>query len=217
MITTINEFKNIIAINESISSDNKSKLYNLLAIAEEEAETNTNLQKTIEKIQSILDGEIKLDWKSPISVNEKVDNYLIFQRTSALNLANDFKKIINKYKSYEVSSTSVAAAPNSSTFSSTVGGDIKGIVNYSSSGGYYGFNKNYIIGLTIGGGIPTDIKDKIKQDVYEACFKYIQYNYSDGGVDFCVKDGTNFHTVGLTCSKYSFSDGLAEMLRNIMK
>jgi hypothetical protein len=144
--------------------------------------------------------------------DEKQDNYDIFQGRNAVQLAEKISKVIKKYKKYEVEqSTTGAAAGWSGTARATVSGDIKGRVNFSPNG-----SNSYLIAVTCGGGIDRSIKDKMFQEIYELMFVLDQYNSSDGGVKFNVDTGTNYDTIGLKNSRYSFNREIASKLENIM-
>ena len=54
------------------------------------------------------------------------------------------------------------------------------------------------------------------QEIYELMFVLDQYNSSDGGVQFNVTTGTNYDTIGLQNSSYSFNNIMADKLKNIM-
>ena len=143
--------------------------------------------------------------------DEKQDNYDIFQGRNAVQLAEKISKVIKKYKKYEVEQSSTGAAAGwSGTMRSTVSGDIKGHANFNN-----GLN-SYLIAVTCGGGIDRSVKDKMFQEIYELMFVLDQYNSSDGGVMFSLDTGTNYDTIGLKNSSYSFNRGFADDLKNIM-
>ena len=54
------------------------------------------------------------------------------------------------------------------------------------------------------------------QEIYELMFVLDQYNSSDGGVQFNVDSGTNYDTIGLKNSSYSFNNATASKLKDIM-
>jgi hypothetical protein len=143
--------------------------------------------------------------------DEKQDNYDIFQGRNAVQLAEKISKVIKKYKKYEVEQSSTGAAAGwSGTMRSTVSGDIKGHANFNNG------SSSYLIAVTCGGGIDRSIKDKMFQEIYELMFVLDQYNSSDGGVMFSLDTGTNYDTIGLKNSSYSFNKGIADTLKNIM-
>ena len=143
--------------------------------------------------------------------DEKQDNYDIFQGRNAAQLAEKISKVIKKYKKYEVEQSSVGAAAGwSGTARSTVSGDIKGHANFSNG------NASFLIAVTCGGGIDRSVRDKMFQEIYELMFVLDQYNSSDGGVQFNTSEGTNYNTIGLQNSSYSFNSGMASKLENIM-
>jgi hypothetical protein len=140
------------------------------------------------------------------------DNYDIFQGGNAEDLAKRVAKVINKYKKHETEESSVGAAGGwSGTMRSTVGGKIEGRSNFNNGG-----RRNYLIAVTIGGGIPHNIRNKIQQELYELFFIFDEYNSTDGGIMIDDSSGTNYHTIGLTNSKYSFNSGVADNLMKIM-
>lgn len=215
---SINESYDSVFGPEAIRKALLEKLEQAKKNAEKYGEKNPSYLAEVERVQNIIDGKEFLDWKKPLHIPnpDEVSDYEIFKGRNADSLAERLREIINKYKQYEVKDSSVAAAPNSATFSASVGGFIRGAVNVRSSGGYYGVDRNYIICLQIGGGIPSEIKDQIKQEAYEAFFVFDQYNQSNGGISFDEKSGTNYHTIGLTCSEYSFNKTAEDRLNSIM-
>jgi len=143
--------------------------------------------------------------------DEKQDNYDIFQGRNAVQLAEKISKVIKKYKKYEVEQSSTPAAAGwSGTMRSTVSGDIKGHANFNNG------SNSYLIAVTCGGGIDRSVKDKMFQEIYELMFVLDQYNSSDGGVMFSLDTGTNYDTIGLKNSSYSFNSGMADKLKNTM-
>jgi len=143
--------------------------------------------------------------------DEKQDNYDIFQGRNAVQLAEKISKVIKKYKKYEVEQSSTPAAAGwSGTMRSTVSGDIKGHANFNNG------SNSYLIAVTCGGGIDRSVKDKMFQEIYELMFVLDQYNSSDGGVMFSLDTGTNYDTIGLKNSSYSFNTGMADKLKNTM-
>jgi hypothetical protein len=186
--------------------------------AEKYGEKNPSYITILERVQNIIDGNESLDWKNPLSISnpDPVEEYEIFKGRNSDALAERLGEIIAKYKQHEVKDSSVGAAPNSATFRASVGGFIRGAVNHRSPGGYYGTDRNYLLCLQIGGGIPSEIKDQIKQEAYEAFFVFDQYNQSNGGISFDEKSGTNYDTIGLTCSEYSFNKTAEDRLNAIM-
>ena len=139
------------------------------------------------------------------------DNYDIFQGRNAVQLAEKISKVIKKYKKYEVEQSSTGAAAGwSGTMRSTVSGDIKGHANFNNG------SNSYLIAVTCGGGIDRSVKDKMFQEIYELMFVLDQYNSSDGGVMFSLDTGTNYDTIGLKNSSYSFNNIMADKLKNTM-
>jgi len=90
------------------------------------------------------------------------DSYEIFSGSNATDLATEISKIIKKYKEHEVEASSVPAAAGwSGNMRSTVSGFIRGVANEYISGGYYGTDKNFLLGVQIGGGVDKEIKKKL--------------------------------------------------------
>ena len=134
--------------------------------------------------------------------DSKQGSYDIFQGRNSVQLAEKISKVIKKYKKYEIEQSSVPAAGGwSGTMRSTVGGEIEGRANFNPGG-----RRNYLIAVTCGSGIDSKIKDKMFQEIYELMFVLDQYNSSDGGIMFDVSTGTNYDTIGLTCSGYQMSN-----------
>lgn len=139
------------------------------------------------------------------------DSYDVFEGRNAVKLAEKISKVIKKYKKYEVEQSSVGAAAGwSGTARSTVSGSIEGKANFSNG------NTSFLIAVTCGGGIDRSVRDKMFQEIYELMFVLDQYNSNDGGVQFNTSEGTNYNTIGLQNSSYSFNAGMAHKLENIM-
>lgn len=181
-------------------------------IEKKDSEYDRKLLKTLEEIK---DGTRPLTLKNHVHVGEQKDGtYKVFQ--DGQYIAKQLNKIIKKYKKYEADDSSTPSAPNTGVFKAHISGKIWGIVNDYLRAGYYGVNRNYVIGVKIGGGIPLDINRKIKEEVYQVLFPYEEYNGGDGGVMIDDSTGTNYDTIGLACSKYSFNKGIAEKLLNVL-
>mgnify|MGYP000848092191 CR=1 FL=1 len=153
-------------------------------------------------------------WESPLKPggDDPQANYDIFMGNNATALAKEVAKVIKKYKKYETAESSVGAAAGwSGTMRSTVGGKIEGRANFNPGGG-----RDFLIAVTVGSGIDYSVRDKMFQELYELFFVLDQFNSNDGGVSFNTSSGSNYSTIGLTNSKYSFNNGTADSLRKIM-
>ena len=204
-------------INESVSFDKKgikAKLEDKVRIAKIAVEKWGGLYDDVLARAEAAAKSGKLpNYKEHIYVqgDEVQDSYDVFQGRNAVQLAEKISKVIKKYKKYEVEQSSTGAAAGwSGTARATVSGDIKGHANFNSG------STSFLIAVTCGGGIDRSIKDKMFQEIYELIFVLDQYNSSDGGVQFNISEGTNYNTIGLQCSKYSFNSGMASKLENIM-
>jgi len=145
------------------------------------------------------------------------DDYEIFSGRNSLELAEQLAKVLKKYKKFETESTSTPAAAGwSGNMSSTKSGFIRGVANNLSSGGYYGFDRNFIIAIQIGGAIDSTTKKKIMEEVFPLFYMFDEYNNVDGGVSLTISTGSNYDTIGLTCSKYSFNKVGGERIANII-
>lgn len=190
----------------------KDKLKEKIEIAKRAIEKwGDSYEPSLKKVEDAFKSG-KIDAENIIMTqgDEPKDNYDIFMGNNAKQLAAEISKVIKKYKKHEVEQTSVASAPDTSRFRATVSGDIKGHANFSS--GY----ENWLIAVTVGGGVDRNIRKQIFQEVYELMFIFDQYNGSDGGVSISSSSGTNYHTFGLKNSKYSFNRGVAANLETIM-
>lgn len=153
-------------------------------------------------------------WESPLKPggDDKQDNYDIFMGNNAMALAKEIAKVIKKYKKYEVEQSSTGAAAGwSGTMRATVGGDIQGRANFNPGG-----SRSYLIAVTVGSGIDYSVRNKMFQELYELFFVLDQFNSMDGGVGFNTESGSNYSTIGLTNSNYSFNNSVADSLRKIM-
>lgn len=155
----------------------------------------------------------KLDWKKPLIVtgDSPRQRYDIFDGSNATELVTVVANVIDKWKKAEVNDSSMPAAGGwSGTMKSSVSGAIKGHVNFSNG------KNSYLVAVTIGGGINNADSDKIKDELYPLFFMLDQFNSTDGGVHFNIDSGTNYDTIGLTCSEYKFSDNVANKLTEIL-
>jgi hypothetical protein len=204
-------------INEGITFGKKgiaAKLQDKLRIAKMAIEKwGSNYDGQLARVEkAIKSGKIDFKDKLMIQGDDAQDNYDIFQSSNATDLAKRVAKVINKYKKHETEESSVRTAAGwSGSMRSTVGGKIEGRSNFNNGG-----KRNYLIAVTIGGGISSSVKDSIKQELYELFFIFDEYNSSDGGVMISDSSGTNYDTIGLTNSAYSFNKGTADNLIKIM-
>ena len=196
-------------INEAVSFGKKgikAKLEDKVRIAKIAVEKwGTMYDKTLKEVEAAAKSGKLPSYKNPLMVqgDEEQDQYDIFQGGNANQLAEKVAKVIKKYKKYEVAQSSTGAAAGwSGTMKSTVGGEIQGRANFNPGG-----RRDYLIAVTCGSGIDSKIKDKMFQELYELFFVLDQYNSSDGGVMFDHSTGTNYDTIGLTNSSYSFGNG----------
>lgn len=205
-------------INEGVSFGKKAlkaKLEQKVEIAKKAAEKwGGSYFKTLERIEAYAKTGKLPSWKDHYGVQggDKQSSYEIFMGMNAVSLAEQVAKIINKYKKHEVETTSrPAMAGWSGTARSTVGGSIEGVTNFNPGGG-----RTYLIAVTCGSGISSSVKDKMFQELYETFYILDEYNGWDGGVSFSVSEGSNYSTIGLTCSEYSFPKEYAQRLSAIM-
>jgi len=205
-------------LNESISFDKKgikAKLADKVKIAKIAAEKwGSSYERILKQVEGAAKSGKLPSYKEPLMVQGDVtqDNYDIFQGRNSVQLAEKISKVIKKYKKYEVAQSSVGAAGGwSGTMRSTVGGEIEGRANFNPGG-----RRNFLIAVTCGSGIDSKIKDKMFQEIYELMFVLDQYNSSDGGIMFDYSSGTNYDTIGLTCSQYQFSNSsqLIDIMNN---
>ena len=196
-------------INEAVSFGKKgikAKLEDKVRIAKIAVEKwGTSYDKTLKEAEAAAKSGKLPNYREHLNVqgDEKQDQYDIFQGGNANQLAEKIAKVIKKYKKYEVAQSSTGAAAGwSGTMRSTVGGEIQGRANFNPGG-----RRDYLIAVTCGSGIDSKIKDKMFQELYELFFVLDQYNSSDGGVMFDYSSGTNYSTIGLTNSSYSFGNG----------
>jgi hypothetical protein len=212
------QFVNESFLNESISFDKKgikAKLADKVKIAKIAAEKwGSSYERILKQVEGAAKSGKLPSYKEPLMVQGDVtqDNYDIFQGRNSVQLAEKISKVIKKYKKYEVAQSSVGAAGGwSGTMRSTVGGEIEGRANFNPGG-----RRNFLIAVTCGSGIDSKIKDKMFQEIYELMFVLDQYNSSDGGIMFDYSSGTNYDTIGLTCSQYQFSNSsqLIDIMNN---
>lgn len=205
-------------VNESISFDKKgikAKLADKVKIAKIAVEKwGSSYERILKQVESAAKSGKLPSYKEPLMVQGDVtqDNYDIFQGRNSVQLAEKISKVIKKYKKYEVAQSSVGAAGGwSGTMRSTVGGEIEGRANFNPGG-----RRSFLIAVTCGSGIDSKIKDKMFQEIYELMFVLDQYNSSDGGIMFDYSSGSNYDTIGLTCSQYQFSNSsqLIDIMNN---
>tara|TARA_R110000803_G_scaffold25550_2_gene61093 strand:+ start:143 stop:796 length:654 start_codon:yes stop_codon:yes gene_type:complete len=169
--------------------------------------------KTLDAMKKLAkDGKLP-SYKEHISVQGGKPNtdYAIFQGRNANQLAFAIEKVIKKYKKSEVEQSSTGAAGGwSGTMQSTVGGQIEGRANFSNG------SNSYLIAVTAGKGINGSVRDKMFQEIYELMFLYDEFNGSDGGVSFSFDSGSNYDTIGLKNSSYSFSNSTADSIKGIL-
>ena len=204
-------------LNEAVSFDKKgikTKLEDKVRIAKIAVEKwGGSYENVLARAEAAAKSGKLPNYKEHLNVqgDSEPDSFDIFQGRNAVQLAEKISKVIKKYKKYEVEQSSVGAAAGwSGTARSTVSGDIKGRANFSNG------SNSYLIAVTCGGGIDRSIKDKMFQEIYELMFVLDQYNTEDGGVHFGTDSGTNYDTIGLQNSSYSFNSGMASNLENIM-
>ena len=205
-------------LNESISFNKKVikvKLEDKLRLAKIAVEKwGDSYSGVLNDVESILKSGKLPSYKEPLMVQGDTakDSYDIFQGRNAVKLAEAISKVIKKYKKYEIEQSSVPAAGGwSGTMRSTVGGKIEGRANFNPGG-----RRTFLIAVTCGGGIDSKVKDKMFQEIYELMFVLDEYNSSDGGIMFDHSSGTNYSTIGLANSSYSFNNGTANSLIDIM-
>ena len=203
-------------VNESVQFGKKgikAKLEDKVELAKKAIEKwGDNYQKQLDRVEAALKTG-KLDHNNIFRVQggEPQDNYDIFMGNNALNLAEQLAKVVKKYKKNEVEQSSTGAAAGwSGTMRSTVGGKIEGHANFSNG------KNNYLVAITVGGGVDRSIREKIFKEVYELLFIFDEYNGSDGGVSVDLDSGTNYHTLGLKNSSYSFSKQVANRIKEII-
>ena len=137
----------------------------------------------------------------------------IFNRSNAIRLAKEIKKIVDKYKKYEVENTTVASAPNSSTFRAHVSGEIVPIVNYNHRSNFN--SEVYLLGIQVGGGVDDKIKDTIHNEMHKICSDYDNYDGGDGNKTFFkYVSGTNWTMFGITSKLYKYNDGTVDYIIN---
>jgi hypothetical protein len=170
--------------------------------------------KTLDAMKSLAKTGKLPSYKEHLNVQggKEQDSYDIFIGRNAALLAFQIEKVVKKYKEYEVDKSSAPAAGGySGTMRSTIGGEIEGRANFNPGG-----RRNYVIAVTCGSGINGTIKDKMFQELYELMFIFDEYNSSDGGIMFNVESGSNYSTIGLTCSGYQLSPKTANSVIGII-
>lgn len=204
-------------INEAVSFDKKgikAKLEDKVRIAKIAVDKwGGSYENVLARAEAAAKSGKLPNYKEHLNVqgDSEPDSFDVFQGRNAVQLAEKISKVIKKYKKYEVEQSSTGAAAGwSGNVRATVSGDIKGHVNFNNG------SASFLIAVTCGGGIDRSVRDKMFQEIYELMFVLDQYNSSDGGVQFNTSEGTNYNTIGLRCSSYSFNSGMASKLENIM-
>ena len=189
----------------------KAKLKQKVELAKKAIEKwGDSYQRQLDKVEAALkSGKLDVNDIFRVQGGEPQSSYEIFQGRNAMQLAEEIANVLRKYKKYEVEQTSTPAMAGwSGTMRSTVGGKIEGHANFSNG------NNNYLIAVTVGGGVDRSVREKILQEVYELLFIFDEYNGSDGGVSINLDSGTNYHTLGLKNSKYSFNSSVASSIKS---
>lgn len=207
------------ALNEAVTFDKKgikARMADKVRCAKMAVEKwpTSGYESQLANAEAILKSGKLPSWQNPHKPggDDPQANYDIFMGNNATALAKEVAKVIKKYKKYETAESSVGAAAGwSGTMRSTVGGKIEGRTNFNPGGG-----RDFLIAVTVGSGIDSSVRDKMFQELYELFFVLDQFNSNDGGVGFNTSSGSNYSTIGLTNSKYSFNNGTADNLRKIM-
>lgn len=207
------------ALNEAVTFDKKgikARMADKVRCAKMAVEKwpTSGYESQLANAEAILKSGKLPSWQNPLKPggDDPQANYDIFMGNNATALAKEVAKVIKKYKKYEKAESSVGAAAGwSGTMRSTVGGSIEGRVNFNPGGG-----RDFLIAVTVGSGIDYSVRDKMFQELYELFFVLDQFNSLDGGVSFNTSSGSNYSTIGLTNSKYSFNNAMADTLRKIM-
>ena len=211
-------FEQFNPINEGVDFGKKGikdKLKDKVNIAEMAVERwGSSYEKTLAQVKAAAKSGKLPSYKEPFMVqgDNPRDEYEIFIGRNAALLAFQIEKVIKKYKKNEVDASSAPAAGGySGTMRSTIGGEIQGRANFNPGGG-----RNFVMAVTCGSGIDSNVRDKMFQELYELMFIFDEYNSSDGGVMFDYSSGSNYHTIGLTCSDFQLSPKTANSVEGII-
>lgn len=189
----------------------KAKLQDKLELAKKAIEKWGDMyEPSLKKVEAALkSGKIDVNNIFHVQGGEPQSSYDIFKGNNAMQLASEIAKVLKKYKKDEVEQSSIPAMAGwSGNMRSTVGGKIEGHANFSNG------SSNYLIAVTVGGGVDRSVREKIFQEVYELLFIFDEYNGSDGGVSISMDSGTNYHTLGLKNSSYSFNNAVASKIKS---
>ena len=164
------------------------------------------------------------DYKQHVNINvEKPDQYKILQGSNALLLAKEIKKVIKKYKKYEVVEERMQGRVVSrdgkvlKTFAP--GGTITGLANRHANNlpGFEPGTSSYVIAVKCGGKIDNRINEKMFNEIYELLFVFNESNDIDGGVDIDTISGGDFSIIGLAVtSKDNLLSGSVAMTANMI-
>ncbi len=207
-------------LNEGIRFDKRSlkeKLKEKLELAKKAFEKWGGTYKRVldEAEKAAKSGVLPGSYDSPWHVQggeRQEDGFQIFNGNNALELARTVGEIVKKYKKHEVAdSTTGAAAGWSGNMRASVSGTITPYANFNNG------KNNYLICVTVGGGIDSSIRKQILSELYPIFFMFDEYNGSDGGVMVSYDSGTNYDTFGLKCSFSQFNQGFADQLIKQMK
>lgn len=94
---------------------------------------------------------------------------LLFENSlSSENIIHLCTKIMynleKKYKSSEIKAVKVPAAPNSMSFRAVSSGFIRAETNVHIPGGYYGFDRHYLVFMKIGTEVDLGVQKAIQQE-----------------------------------------------------
>jgi len=195
----------------------KIKLEDKIKIAKEAvSKYNSSFYiKVLDKLEKQLKSG-KIDAKDILTVQgtseeDMPGSFDIFDGGNSNQLAVQIAKVLKKYKKHETdNSQTPASAGWSGTAMSSVSGKIQAGVSFGTG------RETYLIGVMIGSGIPSNISDKIKQEIYNLLFIFDQFGGNDGGVYVSDSQGSNYDSIGLICRKYSFNDAVGRSLTDIM-
>lgn len=199
----------------SIKSKWQEKLDFVIANGEEKGWTNEDWHKELVKK---IEGAIKsggMRWDEHVPTGDVVDKHAIFMGMNAYEVAKQLAKIIDKYKNNEVETTQTGAHAGWGNTKAAISGMITGMVNETVYGDY-GSSQNILLGVKVGSGVNSSIRNKIFQEAYDALFLLDEFNSTNGGVKIYTVDGSNWKCIGLASSKLKFNDAFANKMKSIM-
>lgn len=193
----------------------QEKLDFVIANGEEKGWTDEDWhKKLVKKIEdAIKKGGMR--WDEHVPTGDVVDRHAIFMGMNAVDVAKQLAKIVDKYKDNEVETTQTGAMAGWGNTKAIVSGMITGMANEITYGSF-GSAETILLGIKVGSGVSSGVRDKIFQEAYDVLFLLDEFNGTNGGVKIYTVSGSSWGCIGLASSKLQFNDAMANKLKSII-